>query len=630
MFRVDRTNRRSPRQAALARRLIVAGRGAEPVNVTLAALAGAGLGFVVFHALLGTPAEQAAGSAVATGVAGGLVRILLTTHRHANELERRQTDHRQLYLSTVRCLAAAIDARDYYSREHVLLVENAACKIAEAMNLPPDRVEGIRTAALLLDVGTLGIPENILLHPGRPSPREFATIHNHPIIGSQILEGVPFPWPVQRAIRAHHERWDGSGYPDRLHGRDIPLEARILAVADVYSSLTCNRTYRSSWTHVQAVEHIHRMAGVHFDPEVVAAFDRAAPYILDIRTLPDSYLAEHVAYSIARANQQFVAMWEIAQSANSSIELNGLLEAVARKIAEVLPCDGCAIFLLEGSGKKLTCMATSSSDMAVMLGCYTNLGEIGPGRVAQDHRPQITRHIRESLYTPDGVPTHFRYAWSATAALETDSTTLGTVTLYCKDKEFSIEELDMLEALARHASLPVANASLFEATRENADRDSLTGLYNLRYFYAQMEQEISRAKRLEHTFSIIALDLNRFKAVNDTLGHVAGDALLMDIARLLTRTVRDYDVVVRYGGDEFVVVLPEASAKEAAETIARLEESVRVYTLHWPGLESIGFGASMGASTYPDDGTDIKTLLETADQRMYERKRKTGRAQDAA
>lgn len=630
MFRVDHTLRRSPRRAWLARKLHRLGQSPEPVNTTLAALAGAGLGFVAIHALLGIPAEQAAGSAVAAGVAGGLLRILINAHRHTSELERRQTDHRQLYLSTVRCLAAAIDARDYYSQEHVLLVENVACRVAEAMKLPPDRVEGIRTAALLLDVGTLGVPENILLHPGRPSPREFATIHNHPIIGSQILEGVPFPWPVQRAIRAHHERWDGSGYPDRLRGQDIPLEARILAVADVYSSLTCNRTYRSSWTHLQAVEHIHGMAGVHFDPDVVAAFDKVAPYILDIRLSPDTYLAEHAAFSIARANQQFVAMWEIAQSANTSIELHGLLEAVARKIAEVLPCDGCAIFLTQDSGKRLVCMATSSSDMAAMIGCYTNMGETGPGRVAQDHRPQITRHTRESLYTPDGVPTHFKYAWSATAALETDLTTLGTVTLYRREKEFSIEELDMLEAMARHASLPVANASLYEATRESADRDSLTGLYNLRYFYAQMEQEISRAKRLGHAFSIIALDLNRFKAVNDTLGHVAGDALLMDIARLLTRAVREYDVVVRYGGDEFVVVLPEASAREAAETIARLEESVRAYTLHWPGLGSIGFGASMGASTYPDDGTDIKTLLETADQRMYERKRASGRSREAA
>jgi diguanylate cyclase (GGDEF)-like protein len=126
------------------------------------------------------------------------------------------------------------------------------------------------------------------------------------------------------------------------------------------------------------------------------------------------------------------------------------------------------------------------------------------------------------------------------------------------------------------------------------------------------------------------VDLDNFKSVNDTLGHQAGDALLRDVSQLLASAVRDYDSVVRYGGDEFVIVLSEASEDDARETIARLDRLVTEYASGLPGLAAIGFGASFGAATFPRDGSDMKALLEVADARMYNCKRSSRGSRQAA
>ena len=135
------------------------------------------------------------------------------------------------------------------------------------MGLDGDELEGLNTGALLHDIGKLGVPEYVLLKPGRLTDEEFAKIKKHPEIGAAILDPVEFPWPVLPVVKYHHEKWDGTGYPEGLEGEDIPLTARILAVADVYDALTSNRSYRNAWTHERALDVIQRRTpGTHFDP----------------------------------------------------------------------------------------------------------------------------------------------------------------------------------------------------------------------------------------------------------------------------------------------------------------------------------------------------------------------------
>jgi putative nucleotidyltransferase with HDIG domain len=171
-----------------------------------------------------------------------------------------------LYLATVRSLALAIDAKDQFTHQHILRVQQYAVAVAKQMGLRGDDLTAIETSALLHDIGKLGVPEYVLLKPGRLTDEEFAKIKEHPRIGADILDPVPFPWPVLPGVKHHHERWDGKGYPDGLKGEGIPLQGRILAVADVYDALTSQRSYRNAWTHEKAVAEIRAGAGTLFDP----------------------------------------------------------------------------------------------------------------------------------------------------------------------------------------------------------------------------------------------------------------------------------------------------------------------------------------------------------------------------
>ena len=179
---------------------------------------------------------------------------------------------RSLFLSTVKSLVSAIDAKDEYTRHHSTRVTEFTLKIARTMDFSEKELGDLELAALLHDVGKIAVPESILNKPGRLTDDEFALIKEHPARGESILQPVVELKEIARIVRAHHEHYDGSGYPDALKGREIPLGARIMAVADAYDSITSERPYRKASSHRYAVKEIIRCSGVQFDPEVVEHF----------------------------------------------------------------------------------------------------------------------------------------------------------------------------------------------------------------------------------------------------------------------------------------------------------------------------------------------------------------------
>jgi len=168
-------------------------------------------------------------------------------------------------------LARAVDARDAYTGEHSAEVGELAARIACRMGLPTDETELLRLAGSLHDVGKLAIPEDILRKPGPLSEAERIVLERHPQIGLRMLDSLGVE-PVATWVLHHHERWDGSGYPNRLSGPDIPLGARILFVADAYDAMTTDRVYRGRLSDGAAVRELERCAGTQFDPDVVRAF----------------------------------------------------------------------------------------------------------------------------------------------------------------------------------------------------------------------------------------------------------------------------------------------------------------------------------------------------------------------
>jgi len=187
---------------------------------------------------------------------------------------RRQIqDLQDQFVELLQSLSETIDARDPHTRGHSRRVARYALAVARRMEWPSERRRRLEIAALLHDVGKLGVEAFILAKPATLDEREMAAVRYHPLLGVRILESVQQLADIIPFIRHHHERFDGGGYPDGLKGSDIPLEARILSVADAFEAITSNRPYRRARTPQEALEEIRKGAGSQFDPRVVETFE---------------------------------------------------------------------------------------------------------------------------------------------------------------------------------------------------------------------------------------------------------------------------------------------------------------------------------------------------------------------
>lgn len=179
---------------------------------------------------------------------------------------------RNLYLSTIQALNKTVEAKDPYTSGHANRVEKFAVELAEAYHLPFESVQNIKTASILHDIGKIGINDSILNKATRLSQEEFHEIMRHPGIGADIISKVDFLKDITTIVKHHHERFDGKGYPDGLHGEEIPIEAAILTIADSYDAMTSDRPYRKALTQEEAFEELKKNAGTQFHPQLVETF----------------------------------------------------------------------------------------------------------------------------------------------------------------------------------------------------------------------------------------------------------------------------------------------------------------------------------------------------------------------
>lgn len=194
---------------------------------------------------------------------------------YIQQIRKAGEENKALFLGTIRALAAAVDEKDPYTRGHSDRVTKYSVVIARALDLDERTIETISISALLHDVGKIGIDDKILKKPGFLTPEEFEIMKQHPVKGFNIMKTIEQMRSVLPGLRSHHEQWDGNGYPDRLKGDEIPLIARIIAVADTLDAMTTNRPYQQALTFEFAVEKINKNVGVKYDKNVVSAFNRA-------------------------------------------------------------------------------------------------------------------------------------------------------------------------------------------------------------------------------------------------------------------------------------------------------------------------------------------------------------------
>jgi PAS domain S-box-containing protein/putative nucleotidyltransferase with HDIG domain len=196
----------------------------------------------------------------------------ITDRKHSEETLRHSYDQmRETFISTVNALASTVEMKDPYTAGHQRWVTRLACAIAKEMGLSDEEIEGICMAGLIHDIGKINIPAEILSKPGHLSEIQYNMVKIHPQIGCDILREIKFPWPVAEIVLQHHERMDGSGYPQGLSGEEIILEARILAVADAVEAMSSHRPYRVAHGIERALEEISQNSGTLYDPHVVDA-----------------------------------------------------------------------------------------------------------------------------------------------------------------------------------------------------------------------------------------------------------------------------------------------------------------------------------------------------------------------
>lgn len=203
--------------------------------------------------------------------------LLLNQQKHLEHLvEERTKKLQETQLEILQCLGRAAEYKDNETGKHVMRMSEYSRIIADHISENKHWVKLIYLAAPMHDVGKIGIPDEVLLKPGKFEPDEWELMKQHPLIGAQILgaDKSEVLSMAREVALSHHEKWDGSGYPNGLQGEDIPLSGRIVAVADVFDALTCKRAYKKAWTFEEASEYILSNAGSHFDPDICEAFSK--------------------------------------------------------------------------------------------------------------------------------------------------------------------------------------------------------------------------------------------------------------------------------------------------------------------------------------------------------------------
>jgi diguanylate cyclase (GGDEF)-like protein/putative nucleotidyltransferase with HDIG domain len=564
--------------------------------------------------------------------------------RHVEEMAN-------LHLRTIEALALAIEAKDHTTHEHLQRVRVYAIEVAKELGVSGAELEALHAAALLHDIGKLAVPEHIISKPGRLTPEEFEKMKIHTLVGAEILERVRFPYPVVPIVRAHHEKWDGSGYPMGLKGAEIPIGARILSAVDYLDALASDRQYRRALPLRDVMQKLLAESGRSFDPKVVdvlqmryqylerlavakAGQDPNGPLSTSIKierglepaagfenATAQDYVGRENTFlsSIAAARQEAQSLFELSQDLGASLSLTETLSVFSVKLKPMVPYDAIAIYIKREA--ELIPEYVNGDNYRLFSSLRIPIGQGLSGWVAHNRKPIINGNPSvEPGYLND--PSKFSTLRSALAVpLEGIAGVIGVLALYRGERDaFTSDHLRILLAVSGKMALSIENALKYQQAEDSATTDYLTGLPNARSLFLQLDRELARCKRDNLALTVMVSDMDGFKQINDRFGHLEGNRVLRLFAQALKDSCREYDYVARMGGDEFVVIAPGLTADAAGKKAEQMKALARQAGTDVCGEDILSL--SVGRALFPEDGKDAEQLLAEADRRMYLEKQK--------
>ncbi|HVO96676.1 MAG TPA: HD domain-containing phosphohydrolase [Bryobacteraceae bacterium] len=527
---------------------------------------------------------------------------------YERRLEQQQKECKKaadLYFRTVETLALAIEAKDQPMVGHSRRVQIYATEMAKELGLEQREIDALMTASLLYDIGELAVPEHIILKPGPLTPEEYEKVKIHPMVAAEILERVKFPYPVAPIVLAHHERWDGKGYPFGLKGTEIPIGARILAAVDTLDAYASPRRHRAAVGMKEALEKVAAESGKAFDPRVVTLLKRNQKQWERRVAAPDHRFID----SIFSAQREAHALFDLTRKLGSSLDLDETFAALSPSLEQLVHLDSFVVWIERDGALHAEYVAGRLASLFSSL--KIPMGRGLSGWVAANQKSIINgdaatemAHLGSSSYMV--FPSSVRHTLSVPLS---DGGVRGALTLYRNQNPlFTTEDARIAATIAPKLCGAIANSLRFRRANAEAVTDSMTGLPNVAALAMRLEANDSPA-------AVVVCDLDGFKAVNDQFGHLMGNRLLEALAERFQKSCRAGDFVARLGGDEFVLLLAGVGPDDVGPRIAQFRETVRATGRALCNEDVLD--ASFGAAFFPADGTTSDALLATADQRMY-------------
>ena len=465
-------------------------RGVSPLHVwkkhfavlslSHAASASAGLFFLTLAQSVGVVALAAVVPMVAIVYLGLRSRFgqLADAERHVAQVDR-------LYMSTIQALSTAIEAKDGVTSSHIRRVQSYSLSLARALGVvDPGELKAIEAASLLHDTGKLAVPEHILNKPGKLTVAEFEAMKLHVDVGADILSSIDFPYPVVPIVRAHHESWDGSGYPRGVSGEDIPIGARILSVVDCYDALTSDRPYRPALTTAQATAIVVERRGTMYDPKVVDAFLELLPTLhADSHTEAESRTEPELQRAVTRirdaaAHESAAALTptrpveptvaamplvvdSLARLVSGPPRISDLARLIVPELRGAAPQADFVFYLAAESGQRVVARSVSGTALGSVNGLSITLGERVSGWVAANQQQIVNSDARLDL---GPVAQNAGYQYCLATPLVDGDAFVGVLTAYGA-APFAEDAASYMSALApRLAQVLAAAVDGMEAT----------------------------------------------------------------------------------------------------------------------------------------------------------------------